>query len=254
MKNSREDFVFSVKVPYSTAPDIVKLKEDYRLTPISEEMLAFKLEELTKFPNDVTKEIVSEELSRSLEIICQRNNLPNAKTILDLAKSVQEDIAILSLGKVIAICFCAPSGFIPSNVVGKTFFEIHQPIPDSEILLKMSDKLSSMLSDTIRGPYRRHIWTITANPSRSQHPSMKDNFNPKSISDLYFRTETQTTIPLDDNVHMLFAIKVDMSPLNVIWEDFEMKKTLLESIDSMSEAMLVYKNLQSIKSILNNSN
>jgi hypothetical protein len=53
---------------------------------------------------------------------------------------------------------------------------------------------------------------------------------------------------------MLFAIKIDMSPLNVIWEDVEMKKILLESIDSMSDAMLVYKNLQSIKSILNNSN
>jgi hypothetical protein len=52
---------------------------------------------------------------------------------------------------------------------------------------------------------------------------------------------------------MLFAIKVEMSPLNVIWEDVEMKKTLLESIDSMSEAMLEYKNLKAIKSILNNS-
>ena len=250
---NNNNIFFPVKVPYSTAPDIVKLKDDFKLTPISDRIRANKLKELEEFSSDLFNEIRNDNLIDCLKVINTKYNLPASTTVLDLAMNVEEDIAILSSGKVIAICFCFPSGFIPSHVVGKSFFEIHQPIPDSEILLKMSDKLSSMLSDSNRGPYRRHIWTITANPSRSQHPSMKDNFNPKSIGDLYFRTETQTTIPLDDNVHMLFAIKVEMSPLNVIWEDVEMKKTLLESIDSMSEAMLEYKNLKAIKLILNNS-
>jgi hypothetical protein len=250
MKNSREDFIFPVKVPYSTAPDIVKLKDEFNLTFISDEMLAFKLEELNKFHDDLTNEIASNELLYALKIISEKYNLPDAKTIEDLAKCVQDDLAILSLGKVIAICFCAPSGFIPSKVVGKSFFEIHQPIPDSELLLKMSDKLSSMLSDISRGPYRRYIWTITANPSMSQHPSMKDKFHPKSISDLYFRTETQTTVPLGDNIHMLFSVKVEMTPLKDIWMDSVKKNTILESIDTMSDSMLEYKNLRTIKSIL----
>ncbi len=250
MKNSREDFIFPVKVPYSTAPDIVKLKDEFNLTSISDEVLTFKLEELNKFHDDLTNEITSDELLCSLKIISEKYNLPDAKTIEDLAKCVQDDLAILSFGKVIAICFCAPSGFIPSKVVGKSFFEIHHPIPDSELLLKMSDKLSSMLSDISRGSYRRHIWTITANPSMSQHPSMKDKFHPKSISDLYFRTETQTTVPLGDNVHMLFSVKVEMTPLKDIWMDSVKKNTILESIDTMSEAMLEYKNLRIIKSIL----
>jgi hypothetical protein len=250
MINSQEDFIFPVKVPYSTAPDIVKLKDEFNLTSISNEVLEFKLEELNKFQDDLAKEISSDELSHSLKIICEKFNLPDAKTIKDLAKYIQDDLAILSLGKVIAICFCAPSGFIPSKVVGKSFFEIHQPIPDSELLLKMSDRLSSMLSDISRGPYRRYIWTITANPSMSQHPSMKDKFHPKSISDLYFRTETQTTVPLGDNIHMLFSVKVEMTPLKDIWMDSVKKNTILESIATMSESMLEYKNLRTIKSIL----
>ena len=107
-----------------------------------------------------------------------------------------------------------------------------------------------MLSDISRGPYRRYIWTITANPSMSQHPSMKDKFHPKSIFDLHFRSETQTTVPLGDDVHMLFSVKVEMTPLKDIWMDTVKKNTILESIDTMSESMLEYKNLRTIKSIL----
>jgi hypothetical protein len=87
----------------------------------------------------------------------------------------------------------------------------------------------------------------------SQHPSFKDKVIPESIDDLYFRTESQTTIPLGDNVHMLFSVKVEMNPLNSVWEDYEKRNVLIDSIDSMSDAMLEYKNLKAIKSILNNS-
>ena len=52
---------------------------------------------------------------------------------------------------------------------------------------------------------------------------------------------------------MLFSVKVEMNPLNGIWEDHEKRNTLIDSIDSMSDAMLEYKNLKAIKSILNNS-
>ena len=250
---NNNNILFPVKVPYSTAPDIVKLKDDFTLTPISDRIRANKLNELNEFSSDLFNEIRNDNLIDCLKVINTKYNLPASSTILDLAMNVEEDIAILSSGKVIAICFCSPSGFIPSHVVGKSFFEIHQPIPDSDLLLKMSDKLTSMMADSSRGCYRRFVWTITSNPTMSQHPSLKNKVIPKSIDDLYFRTESQTTIPLGDNVHMLFSVKVEMNPLNGIWEDHEKRNTLLSSIDSMSDAMLEYKNLKSIKSILNNS-
>ena len=251
MTNS--NIVFPVKVPYSTAPDIVKLKEDFTLTPISDNMRAHKLKECSLFSDDLFNEINSAELLNCINIINANYNLPTSTSIRDLAMNVEEDIAILKSGKVSAICFCSPSGFIPSHVVGKSFFEIHQPIPDSDLLLKMSDKLTSMMADISRGCYRRYVWTITSNPSLSQHPSLKNKIIPEVITDLHFRTESQTTIPLGDNVHMLFSVKVEMNPLSRVWDDYEKRSTLINSIESMSDAMLEYKNLKSIKSILNKS-
>ena len=66
MINSREDFVFPVKVPYSTAPDIVKLIDEFNLTSISNEVLAFKLEELNKFQDDLAKEIRTKVIRLSI--------------------------------------------------------------------------------------------------------------------------------------------------------------------------------------------
>ncbi len=247
------NILFPVKVPYSTAPDIVKLKEDFSLTPISEHTRAYKMNECSVFPNDLFYEIKSDELQNCISIINSKYNLPFSTAIRDLAMNVEEDIAVLAHGKVVAICFCSPSGFIPSEIIGKSFFEIHKPIPDSNLLLKMSDKLTSMMADTSRGCYRRFVWTITSNPSLSQHPSLKNKCIPNGIDDLYFRTESQTTIPIGDNVHMLFTVKVEMNPLTSVWNDTEKRNVIISSIDSMSDAMLEYKNLKTIKSILNNS-
>ena len=213
---SDNNILFPVKVPYSTAPDIVKLKEDFSLTPISDKMHDYKLQECSVFNDDLFAEIKSDELQNCISIINSKYNLPFTSTIRDLAMNVEEDIAILALDKVQAICFCSPSGFVPSKIIGKSFFEIHKP-------------------------------------SLSQHPSLKNKFVPISVDDLYFRTESQTTIPLGDNVHMLFTVKVEMNPLSSIWKDSERRDVLMNSIDSMSDAMLEYKNLKAIKSILINS-
>ena len=247
------NILFPVKVPYSTAPDILKLKEDFSITPITEAAHAYKLNQQAIFPNDLFGELQSDELRNCIEEVAKKYNLPKSNSILDLAMLMEEDFAILALGKVVAICFCSPSGFIPSNILGKSFFEIHQPIPDAELLLKMSDKMGAVLSDNTRGPYRRYVWSITANPSGNQHPSLKNNFHPTSIDELFFRTEVQTTVPLGDHVHALFFIKVNMIPLALVWKEDSMRKDVLDSIDSMSDAMLDYKNLKAIKSILNNS-
>jgi hypothetical protein len=80
---------------------------------------------------------------------------------------------------------------------------------------------------------------------------LKDKYAPKVIDDLYFRTEVQTTVPLGDNIHALFSVKVSMIPLKEIWNDNEKKDIILASIDSMTDAMLEYKNLKTVKSILN---
>jgi hypothetical protein len=83
----------------------------------------------------------------------------------------------------------------------------------------------------------------------SQHPALARPAQ-KSMDDLYFRTETQTTIGLPDGL-CLFLVKVEMHPLKKVWEEKEKRELLLDSINSMTEETLTYKNLHQIKYLLN---
>jgi len=65
------------------------------------------------------------------------------------------------------------------------------------------------------------------------------------LENLYFRVETQTSVPLNDETS-LFLIKVEVVPLSKIWN-----AKILESINSMSENVLNYKDLLQIKKLLN---
>jgi hypothetical protein len=71
------------------------------------------------------------------------------------------------------------------------------------------------------------------------------------MSDLYFRWEEQTTEPLSDGASSLFFVDVHVVPLLSIWNQLGSK--ISQSINSMSEAVLAYKNLVKIKTILNSS-
>jgi hypothetical protein len=44
-----------------------------------------------------------------------------------------------------------------------------------------------------------------------------------------------------------------MKPFEHIWDDKDQRKLVLESINSMSESVLDYKNLHAVKDILNRS-
>jgi len=96
--------------------------------------------------------------------------------------------------------------------------------------------------------FRRYVWGISSLGSLSQHPGYKRP-EPKRVEDLYFRTETQTTIGLSAGV-TLFFVKVDMHPLGNVWQDVEKRKLLIESVSSMTDAVLQYKHMVEIKSIL----
>jgi hypothetical protein len=97
--------------------------------------------------------------------------------------------------------------------------------------------------------FRRYVWTLTSLPSLSQLPSYQKPV-PQSINDLYFRTETQTTVGVDGEI-CLFFVKVNMSPLDQVWDDAGKRQMIVESINSMSDAVLDYKNLHLIKEIVN---
>jgi hypothetical protein len=73
---------------------------------------------------------------------------------------------------------------------------------------------------------------------------------PQSINELYFRTETQTTVGIGGDI-CLFFVKVEMHPLQQVWDDAEKRLLIMNSINSMSDSVLTYKNLEHIKTIIN---
>jgi hypothetical protein len=97
--------------------------------------------------------------------------------------------------------------------------------------------------------FRRYVWTLTSLPSLSQLPSYNKP-TPQSINDLYFRTETQTTVGIGGDI-CLFFVKVEMHPLQQIWDDYEKRTLIVDSVNSMSEPVLNYKNLTQIQRIIN---
>ena len=144
-------------------------------------------------------------------------------------------------GKLEAISFLFPSGWIPSKALGKNFSFLHNPVADNDLLIKSGNKLSKyMCKHTIQ----RWVWNVTTIQELSNHPKV---VRPEIVSfeKLFFRLETQLSTPLDTH-SSLFLVLVEVFPLSEVWDPI-----ILDSINSMSENILSYKKLTDIKKYLN---
>ena len=91
---------------------------------------------------------------------------------------------------------------------------------------------------------QRWVWNVTTIKQLSNHPKV-ERPDITSFEDLYFRLETQISTPVDEETS-LFSVHVSVVPLHTIWNN-----KILESINSMSDNILKYKNLVEIKNHLN---
>lgn len=233
--------IFPVKAPYTVSADITKYSGVIFNTQPNRQYLLQKEKELRSL--DDLCVISDEKIASLLGQYCGIEG-----DFRSAALSLEEDVAVLHRGDLKAICFCFPSGFSPGSKVGLSFFGVHLPVADGETLRRSSIKVSDIISRE-GATFRRYVWTITPLSSLSQHPSY-ERPKPDRIEDLYFRTETQTTVGLPDQM-TLFFVKVNMYPLADVWSDTEKRKALVESVNSMSDGVLGYKNLHRIKQILN---
>ena len=184
------------------------------------------------------------ELFQKLQLLDKVSTLlemEKFKTIKDLSTEIEEDIAVMHKGRLEAISFCFPSGWIPTEALRQDFALLHEPVADNDLLIKSSQKLSKyMCNHTIQ----RWVWNVTTIEDLSNHPTIN---RPKltSFDDLYFRLESQISAPIDEDTS-LFLVLVEVFPLNEVWNN-----SILKSINSMSESVLEYKNLIEIKKYLN---
>jgi hypothetical protein len=236
--------IFPVKVPYTVGPDIVKYEGPAFNANPNPVYLSEKKKELEVNEHQICGSI-SDNYLHHLNAFC---GFDLNVSLPEICAQLEEDVAILKDGYLQSIGFCFPSGFYPTQKLGLSFFDMHLPVGDGETLRKSSEKVSALISKK-DAMFRRHVWTLTSLPFLSQLPSY-DKPVPQSINDLYFRTETQTTVGVDGSI-CLFFVKVDMRPLQQVWDDAVKRQVIVESINSMSDAVLTYKNLANIKSIVN---
>lgn len=230
-----------VKTPYTTGPNMVRNTGPVFISSPNQEIIKQKKIELNKYGADLwAQEPRTEQIVKKAAEYC------NVYTddIIDLALMLEEDVAIMNKGKLAAICFCFPSGFKPSERIGMKLGDIHKPVADGEMLVRASPGIARVMTE--QPSFRRWVWTVTNNPNLSNHPDEKIDTVPLTIDDLYFRYETQTTARVDNDTS-LFFVKVDVVPLKAVWTH-----KILDSINSMSDNVLTYKNLHHIKQLLNN--
>lgn len=236
--------IFPVKVPYTVGPDIVKYEGPAFNVHPDPVYLSEKKKELALNEHQICGSI-SDNYLHHLNAFC---GFDLNVSLPQICAQLEEDVAILKVGYLQSIGFCFPSGFYPAQKLGLSFFDMHLPVGDGETLRRSSEKVSALISKK-DAMFRRHVWTLTSLPSLSQLPSYTKPVA-QSINDLYFRTETQTTVGVDGSI-CLFFVKVDMHPLLQVWDDKEKRQMVVESINSMSEAVITYKNLHLIKEIVN---
>ena len=246
---------FVVEAPYSTAPRMVRYQGPLLNIPPKQEYLEAKKVELAKLGSDLFAQVSNPELSKLIELAAKSLNLVHSESIhsiQDLALCLEEDVAILQEDILSAICFCFPSSWVPAKRIGMPLGQIHSPVADGQRLVAASPKIAHVMSDPEQGSFRRYVWTLTNSPLLSQHPTHKNPIPPKNIEDLFYRVETQTTLPLQSSLGRasLFMVKVEVCPLGVFWSNLDQRQRIYDSICSMSSAVLEYKNLQEIKNII----
>ena len=230
-----------IKVPFSNNPSMQKYDGPLFNSKPDEKYLSEKHLQIKKYGKDLFGQTEQYESSDLNKKVSQTLGLEETESLLETAMKVEEDLAVMHNGKLEAICFCFPSGWIPGRELKSDLSKLHLPVADNDLLLKSSQKLSQHMNKQI---IRRWVWNITTIPGLSNHPSEERPLL-SDFENLYFRLETQISTPLDE-FSSLFIVKVDVISLKEVWDEL-----ILESINSMSDNIIKYKNLSEIKKFLN---
>jgi len=177
-----------------------------------------------------------------------------------LAQGMQEDIVVLHdevdaqgvlHGRVRGLSVAFPSGWRPQDKLGLDFAAIHAPVADNALLLAGARGIMDLAFR--QAPMLRHVWLLTPDPGLSQHPDRPrrtwaqamDDAGPQGLlTQVHFRVERQTTLPLPAWGRGVFLIRVQVAPLvEVLAQDRRRALELHAALASMSPAVLDYRGM-----------
>lgn len=163
---------------------------------------------------------------------------------LDMAKEVDEDLLIhriegdkdwLSSAHV-----CFASHWLPEEKIGKSFDEIHQPVPMN---LKNSRKLVQAIVHG--GIFERFVWSVVYDERHNFHPRLEHRRFDRSDPRVLVKVERQVTVGFSEHDFCLFILRQYL-----IQEKDLDKNILAEVISGMTPEQKRYKGLEDCGDLL----
>jgi dimethylamine monooxygenase subunit A len=247
------DFDFSqIAVPFRMQPGLRRIAcESLQLTPLDPHG-PLHLEKRAVLEARQSRHIVAGFDPRpALDAIAARSPRPwiDADTPAELA--FEEDFAVLDgdTGTLPWLCVCVPSHWAPEDKLGLGFAALHGPVADNAALVAASQQLVALA--TGGDCWERSVWTVSPSGRYDQHPRRHGRAAWPQIQDAgefarrcWLRAERQVFFPVGQGTRQaVFAIRVMLQPLAQAVRSAQQARRMHDSLASMSQAVLEYKNL-----------
>lgn len=136
---------------------------------------------------------------------------------------------------------CFPSYWLPEEKIGRSFDEIHQPVPMN---LRNSSKLVHAMVHG--GIFERFVWSVIYDERYNFHPRLAYSKFSSDNPRVMIKVERQVTVGFSEHNFCLFILRQYL----VNERDVD-KIRLAEVIEEMSEEQKMYKGLSECGSLLN---
>ena len=162
-----------------------------------------------------------------------------------LLRKLQEDAVVVQRDargrdRAILVHVCFPSGWRPERIIGRSFQQIHQPVPGFAETPAAAGRMLQAIIE--RGPNVRFVWTLSADDVLDHHPDegRRSAFSAESRVG-WLRVERQVTVPFSSLNAALFLIRVYLYPFASL--EPEQRRVLRSALCAMPDPVQRYKGL-----------
>jgi hypothetical protein len=233
---------------YSTLPNLRKIRPEEVFEKDSSESSAMRLEKDEALANQACFfEQDNDPLFHDLCADWIIENYPRplkSRNYLEVVREAEEDFLIHRVkGEKDWLCsahVCFPSHWRPEDKIGRSFEQIHQPVPMN---LKNSGKM--VRAAVTSGIFERFVWSVTHDERYNFHPRLPYRVFDPSDPKVLIKVERQVTIAFLEHEFCLFVLRQYL-----IREENIDKIVLADVIDRMTPEQKKYKGLEDCGALL----
>jgi dimethylamine monooxygenase subunit A len=242
----------NIAVPFRMQPGLRRVAQDTaQLTPLELQAPLYGEKRAVLEAGQSRHIAAGFDFRPALEAIAERSPRPWSASETPLELAFEEDFAVLdgATGTLPWLCVCVPSHWAPEDKLGLDFAALHGPVADNAALVAASQQLVALA--TGGDCWERSVWTVSPSGRYDQHPRRHARAPWPQVKDAeafarqcWFRAERQLFFPVGQGTRQaVFAIRVMLLPLAQAVRTPEQARRMRDSLASMSQAVLDYKNL-----------